>query len=705
MKNKYLFVVSTLALSIASTTTANAAKKQFLRDSTNTLSSAQNKATLATPNSIEKLIGLSDSGSLKVKKVLKDKNGATTTRYQQQYKGLPVLGDDVIISLNARGAFNRAHGAVIADIEADVVDITPKVAVNKALQIAKQHTKPNNTEVLAGTAVSYTNQKSQLAIWQDTSGKAKLVYEITYVQHADKPSRPHLIIDAKTGEVLSYFDNLQTADATGPGGNEKTGEYFYGSDFGSLDVTESGTTCTMENTNVKTVNLNHRTNGSDAFSFTCPENTFKAINGAYSPLNDAHFFGGVIFNMYNDWLGVAPLNFQLQMKVHYSRRYENAFWDGSSMTFGDGANTFYPLVSLDVSAHEVSHGYTEQNSNLTYSGKSGGLNEAFSDIAGEAAEYYMNGTNDWLVGAQIFKGEGALRYMSNPPLDGRSIDNQADYTSGLDVHYSSGVYNKAFYNLATTTGWDTQKAFTVYARANSNYWTANIDWDQAGNGVMDAACDLGFDVDQVEASLAAVGVSSSVSPGSECTGSSNPPPIASFTQNCSDLSCAFDASSSSDDGAVVSYDWDFGDGSTTTGVSVGHSYAASGTYSVSLTVTDDMGATATTMQSVEVTDPTTGGPDPISVVVSDISVPARSFERFEVELVEGYTTFTATTSGGTGNIALYIRPSRGPAACKSRSPGNSETCTVTNPAAGTWYIDLAAGASASGITLEYTATP
>jgi vibriolysin len=71
----------------------------------------------------------------------------------------------------------------------------------------------------------------------------------------------------------------------------------------------------------------------------------KTINGAYSPLNDAHYFGGVIFNMYNAYIGKAPLSFQLVMKVHYSTSYENAFWDGTAMTFGDGASTFYPLVS------------------------------------------------------------------------------------------------------------------------------------------------------------------------------------------------------------------------------------------------------------------------------------------------------------------------------------------------------------------------
>ena len=123
------------------------------------------------------------------------------------------------------------------------------------------------------------------------------------------------------------------------------------------------------------------------------------------------------------------------------------------MYFGDGASTFYPLVSLDVASHEISHGFTEQHSALVYSGMSGGMNEAFSDMAGEAAEYYNKGTNDFLVGAEIFKSGTALRYMNNPPLDGSSIDN----TSTLDVHYTSGVYNKAFYLLATTAGWNTRK--------------------------------------------------------------------------------------------------------------------------------------------------------------------------------------------------------------------------------------------------------
>ena len=197
------------------------------------------------------------------------------------------------------------------------------------------------------------------------------------------------------------------------------------------------------------------------------------------------------------------------MRVHYSSSYENAFWDGSTMSFGDGASTFYPLVNADVSGHEVSHGFTEQHSNLTYSGQSGGMNEAFSDMGGEATENYWKGTNDWLVGAEIFKGSGALRYMSNPPQDGGSIDNAANYTSSLDVHYSSGVYNKAFWKLATTTGWTTAKAFKVFARANALYWTASSTFNSGACGVETAATDLGYTVADVTAAFTLVGVSCS----------------------------------------------------------------------------------------------------------------------------------------------------------------------------------------------------
>jgi len=433
-------------------------------------------------------------------------HGVRNTRYQQTFRGIPVFGEQVVVSEDGNGNVRTLFGRKVEGLASELPATKAKLDKAQAMAIGKRA----GLGVRAASLVT-RSEKSEQMIFIDDNGRAHLAYVVSYFADAAKggsPTRPFVIVDANSGAVLKQWDNLQHAlIGTGPGGNQKTAQYEYGTDFGFNDVAQSGTTCTMNNANVKSVNLNHGTSGSTAFSYTCPRNTFKAINGAYSPINDAHFFGNVIYNMYNAYMGAPPLTFQLSMRVHYSTSYENAFWDGSSMTFGDGATTFYPLVSLDVASHEVSHGYTEQQSNLTYSGQSGGINEAYSDIAGEAAEYFMHGSNDFLVGAQIFKGSGALRYMNNPPQDGRSIDNAANYTSGMDVHYSSGVYNKAFYLLATKTGWNTQKAFQVFARANRDYWTASTNFNQGACGVETAATDLGFTKADVTAAFTSVGVS------------------------------------------------------------------------------------------------------------------------------------------------------------------------------------------------------
>ena len=434
--------------------------------------------------------------------------GVRNHRYQQTFRGLPIFGEHVVVNEDTNGNISTLFGQKVTGLASEIPAGKPRLSSNSALLIAKSAGLGNRVGFMRTSA-----EKSQLMIHVDDNGRARKAYVVSYFADTRKggaPSQPMVIVDAENGRVLKQWDNLNLQYAfigTGPGGNAKTGQYEYGTNYGYMDVIQSGTTCTMNNANVKTVNLNQGTSGTTAFSYTCPRNTVKTINGAYSPLNDAHYFGNVIFNMYQAYIGKPPLTFQLVMKVHYSNSYENAFWDGSAMTFGDGASTFYPLVSLDVASHEVSHGFTSQNSNLTYSGQSGGINEAYSDIAGEAAEYYMKGTNDFLVGADIFKAAGALSYMDNPPQDASSIGNAANYTAGMDVHYSSGVYNKAFYTLATKPGWNTQKAFQVFARATDLYWTASTDFNQGACGVQTAASNLGYTVADVTAAFTAVGVS------------------------------------------------------------------------------------------------------------------------------------------------------------------------------------------------------
>ena len=451
-------------------------------------------------------------------------HGVVNYRYRQAYRGIPVFGEGVVVSEDGAGNVRTMFGNYISGLEQDIATTTPRLSKAQALVAGKRAALGNGI-----SAMLTERETSELTVFIDDAGRGHLAYAVSfYAEGVDRPTRPIIIVDAASGRVLKQWENLQHAlVGTGPGGNSKTGQYEYGTNYGYLDVTQSGSTCSMNSTNVKTVNLNHSTSNtsSTAFSYTCPRNTTKAINGAYSPLNDAHYFGNVVFNMFQAYVGQAPLSFQLQMKVHYRSSYENAFWNGSAMTFGDGASTFYPLVSLDVSSHEVAHGFTEQQSGLCYTNGSGcgGMNEAFSDMAGEAAEYFMRGSNDWLVGADIFKGNGALRYMNNPPQDGSSIDHASQMTSTIDVHHSSGVYNKAFYLLANKSGWNTQKAFQVFARANRDYWTSNVTFNQGACGVETATSDLGFNVADVTAAFSSVGVSCSGGGGGGGGGSTGGP--------------------------------------------------------------------------------------------------------------------------------------------------------------------------------------
>jgi len=465
---------------------------------------------LKNPKKLNKVLGFSDEVTLHKRKEYTSPNGKVTVRYTQRYKNIPIIGSEIILAKKPNKNVQSAYGSGLYGIAKDIQEINPQLSSQDAIAKAKEDFLAKYVE--AAKKSSFSDEKSSLKIWKNKENVAVLIYEVSFWYESNTPKRPHYYIDAMNGSVLYYFDGLMHAHATGPGGNEKTGKYQYGSNgLGFLEVTQNGTQCIMDTQHVTTINLNHGTSGSTPYQFTCPTNTYKVINGAYSPLNDAHYFGIKVFEMYRKWLNVSPLTGKLKLGVHYRTNYQNAHWDSgtSMMYFGDGASILYPLVSMDLIGHEVSHGFTQQNSNLVYAGKSGGLNESFSDIAGEALEYYITGTNDWYSGGTIFKNGSGLRSLQDPTSIPPSIDNQDDYNNGLDVHYSSGVYNKAFYLLATTSGWNTRKAFEVYAKANQEYWTSTTDWDQAGNGVVHAASDLGYNTAAVCSSLTQVGVKAS----------------------------------------------------------------------------------------------------------------------------------------------------------------------------------------------------
>jgi hypothetical protein len=263
----------------------------------------------------------------------------------------------------------------------------------------------------------------------------------------------------------------------------------------------------MQTSRLLTLNMNSNTSGGTAVAGPLNDIGDAAIN-------DAHGFAEVTLNMLRDWMGQNSIDdrgFSIRSRVHYGRQYENAFWDGVQMTYGDGRSTFHPLSGdIDVVSHEINHGYTEFHSSLIYSGMSGGMNESFSDVAGTVAEYYSEGEGaDWDLGRDIFRGDQALRYMCDPRQDGRSINHASQYRNGMDVHFSSGVGNRAFCLSArrlatgspdgTPTVESVKRAGQVWYAANASYWTRSSTFTQACQGVMDAAAALGLSEAEREA--------------------------------------------------------------------------------------------------------------------------------------------------------------------------------------------------------------
>ncbi|WP_026313651.1 M4 family metallopeptidase [Actinomadura flavalba] len=159
--------------------------------------------------------------------------------------------------------------------------------------------------------------------------------------------------------------------------------------------------------------------------------------------------------------------------VHYGRDYDNAFWNGEQMVYGDGDGVLFNAftASLDVTGHELTHGVTQYAANLEYYGQAGALNESMSDVFGVLVKQWHLGQQaadaDWLVGAELLTDEiagVALRSMKEPgtayddPRLGKDpqpghMDGYVDtYRDNGGVHINSGIPNRAFYLVATALG-------------------------------------------------------------------------------------------------------------------------------------------------------------------------------------------------------------------------------------------------------------
>ncbi|MFF7327265.1 M4 family metallopeptidase [[Kitasatospora] papulosa] len=479
---------STASSSGATTLGVNTATQR-----TTALRTAQSDAPAAA-----EALGLGSQEKLIVRDVIKDAHGTVHTRYERTYAGLPVLGGDLVTHTAADGKSKGVDKATDARIS--VPSTQPKL---KAAASARK------------------------VVWAG-DGKPALAFETVRegVQKDGTPSRLHIITDATTGKKLHSFEAIET----GTGNSQYSGQV-------TLSTTKGGSGFELtdgDRGGHKTYDLGQGQTGTGDL-VTDADDTWGDGTGGdrQTAAVDAHYGAATTWDFYKNELGrdgIAGDGKAAYSRVHFGTGYVNAFWDDSCfcMTYGDGADDKSALTAIDVAGHEMSHGITAATANLDYSGESGGLNEATSDIFGTSVEFFADNTTDpgdYLIGEKIdINGDGTpLRYMDKPSKDGGSADYWDAGVGDLDVHYSSGVANHFFYLLAegsgaktiggvdydsptsdgsTVTGIGRQKAYQIWYKALSVYMTSSTDYAGARDATEKAATDL-FGADSAE--LAAVG--------------------------------------------------------------------------------------------------------------------------------------------------------------------------------------------------------
>ena len=233
-----------------------------------------------------------------------------------------------------------------------------------------------------------------------------------------------------------------------------------------------------------------------------------------TPVTEAYDYSGDTYKYYKEVHERNSINargMKLDSTVHYGQEYNNAFWNGEQMVYGDGDGEIFQRFTkcIDVIGHELTHGVTQYEAALEYEGQSGALNESFSDVFGSLVKQYILKQNvdkaDWLIGAGLFarKVKGvALRSMKDPgtayddptigkdPQPGHMKNFVKTTSDNGGVHINSGIPNRAFYFAAQEIGgyaWEkTGKIWYVTLRdrlrENSDFQdTANFTFDVAGS--------------------------------------------------------------------------------------------------------------------------------------------------------------------------------------------------------------------------------
>ncbi|MDQ0481137.1 M4 family metallopeptidase [Guptibacillus hwajinpoensis] len=443
---------------------------------------------------------------LEVEKSDKDELGMTHVRFNQTKNDVPVEGAEIIVHYNANDEITVVNGVYNNELEESDLDTTPAVTSEKAMEAAKSSVKaPNELDQLP---------TSKLVIYP-FEDQNHLAYKVNVNFLGNEPGNWFVFVDAQTGNVIDKYNAImdakqhktQTGSGTGVLGDHrllhisKSKAENEGTTFQLADYSHEGLDGILT--------YDYSNNKLELFS-----NKSASFKSDFDrPAVDAHYNSEQVYDYYLNEHGRNSLDdngMPIQSVVHYGDNYNNAFWNGTYMVYGDGDGEFFiPLsASLDVAAHEMTHGVTSNSANLIYEFQSGALNEAFSDIFGALID-----DSDWEIGedimapAAVADGRTSLRSLSDPskyPVGSKYVpygNGEGMYPSHMDefydlprdldnggVHINSSIINHAAYLTAQDIG--REKLGDIYYRALTYYLTPTSDFSDARQAIIQSAVDL-----------------------------------------------------------------------------------------------------------------------------------------------------------------------------------------------------------------------
>jgi Zn-dependent metalloprotease len=490
-------------------------------------------------------VGIERPDQVRATGVFRDERGDVHVRMWQTVTGVPVWGGDFVVHVGGDGTVAGLLAPHVPDT--GLVDgelVAPGPARPGGNDFTVDTAPALDAEAAIGRALSAHGCADCLTappradLWVLRHGGANRLAWRVSLRREDGSAHtalPVFFVDAHDGAILSSYDNLQTVDGRGQ-------SLYSGAVMVQTSSDDEETTFFLEDLDRRSGTFDFR--GSTSESAVRPlsdtDNDWKSASQQAAV--DAHFGAARTLDYYQtrhqrdgiDGDG-GPGFYQatvddevrlISSRVHYGDGYQNAFWNGQNMTYGDGDGVeLLPLVTLDITGHEMTHGVTERSANLTFSGQPGALNESWSDVFGAMVQRSVRGPGPtvWLVGEECLTpevGGDAVRSLSNPHevIDGGFTgDDDPDhyserYTGLLDnggVHINSGVANKAFYLLSeggshhrggSMTGIGAEDAARIWYRALTTKLTSSSNFATARLATLAAAADLfGDESAQVEA--------------------------------------------------------------------------------------------------------------------------------------------------------------------------------------------------------------